>query len=304
MTGPLSRRELLAAATALWSAGAISAASPQKIDTHIHLYDPTRPQGVPWPPKTDTLLYKPILPKAYQAMVGPLGITGAIVIEASPLLEDNQWVLDLAKENPVIVGHVGRLEPGTAEFRANVARLVKNPLFRGIRLNANAIGAGVAQPRFVDDIRRLAGAGLMLDAIGDATMLPALIQLTGSIPNLRVALDHMPAEPPGWRKSREALLELAKCPRVYCKVSGVMQKVDGKVPSETGFYQASLDELWTAFGNGRVMYGSNWPVSDRISDYQTLFHVVQRYVDARPAGDAQKFFRDNSQACYQWVDRG
>jgi hypothetical protein len=28
------------------------------------------------------------------------------VVEASPWLEDNQWVLDLAKENRVIVGFV------------------------------------------------------------------------------------------------------------------------------------------------------------------------------------------------------
>jgi hypothetical protein len=26
------------------------------IDTHIHVYDPTRPQGVPWPPKNIEVL--------------------------------------------------------------------------------------------------------------------------------------------------------------------------------------------------------------------------------------------------------
>jgi predicted TIM-barrel fold metal-dependent hydrolase len=84
------------------------------IDTHIHLYDPTRPQGVPWPAKTDALLYKPMLPETFAAMVRPLGITGAIVVEASAWVEDNQWVLDLAKEHRVIVGLVGHLEPGAS----------------------------------------------------------------------------------------------------------------------------------------------------------------------------------------------
>jgi L-fuconolactonase len=27
------------------------------IDTHIHLFDPRRPQGIPWPKKDDELLY-------------------------------------------------------------------------------------------------------------------------------------------------------------------------------------------------------------------------------------------------------
>ncbi len=31
------------------------------IDAHTHFYDPTRPQGVPWPNKSDALLYCPVL---------------------------------------------------------------------------------------------------------------------------------------------------------------------------------------------------------------------------------------------------
>ncbi len=32
------------------------------IDTHIHLFDPRRPEGVPWPDKKETALYRPALP--------------------------------------------------------------------------------------------------------------------------------------------------------------------------------------------------------------------------------------------------
>src|ERR1035438_9510447 len=55
------------------------------IDAHIHLFDPMRPGGVPWPEKTDTALYKPTLPARYVAETADLGIVGAIAIEASPL---------------------------------------------------------------------------------------------------------------------------------------------------------------------------------------------------------------------------
>src|SRR4051794_5762163 len=72
------------------------------IDTHIHLYDPSRPQGVPWPPKDNKLLYRTTLPADFQAAMRGLGVTGVVVVEASVLLEDNQWILDLAKDNPII----------------------------------------------------------------------------------------------------------------------------------------------------------------------------------------------------------
>ena len=52
------------------------------------------------------------------------------------------------------------------------------------------------------------------------------------------------------------------------------------------------------------MYGSNWPVSDKLSSYETVFTVVQRYVDEKAGIDADKFFRINSRTCYRWVDRG
>src|SRR5438552_3423504 len=70
------------------------------IDTHTHFYDPARPQGVPWPTKSDTLLYRTVLPHHFQALTQRLGVTGTVVVEASPWLEDNQWILDLAKDYP------------------------------------------------------------------------------------------------------------------------------------------------------------------------------------------------------------
>jgi predicted TIM-barrel fold metal-dependent hydrolase len=299
----VNRREFLAGGAGLAGAASLAAATPQMIDTHIHLYDPTRPQGVPWPAKTDALLYKPMLPETFAAMVRPLGITGAIVVEASAWVEDNQWVLDLAKEHRVIVGLVGHLEPGADGFAANLARFAKNPLFRGIRLNGNTIGTGMARPAFVEDLKRLADTRLMMDAIGSAAMIPALITLTGKIPQLRIAIDHMPVEPVGWQNSRAALLDLAKSTQVYCKVSGVLKRVDGRTVEDAGAYKATLDELWDAFGPDRVMYGSNWPVSDKVASYETVLQVVRRYVDSRPGGDADKFFRTNSKACYRWRDR-
>ena len=127
----MNRRGFLSGGAALLGASTLPAAVPQAVDTHIHLYDPTRPQGVPWPAKTDALLYRPTLPQRFKAVAGPLGVTRAVVIEASAWVEDNQWILDLAKENPLIVALVGHLEPASENFAANLARFAKDPLFRG-----------------------------------------------------------------------------------------------------------------------------------------------------------------------------
>jgi L-fuconolactonase len=282
----IHRRGFLANAVA-----AFAAPTQPVIDTHVHFYDPERPQGVPWPAKGETLLYKPVLPKSYQALVGTLGVKGAVVVEASPWREDNQWVLDLAKDNPVIVALVGHLEPGAASFRPDLQRFGRNPLFRGIRVGGRKF--------VVDDMRALADADLSLDAIGNAAIVPPLLALADRVPDLRIVINHMPVEPSGWQATGE-LRELAGRPQVYSKVSGVLKP---GVPAALAAYRPALDELWTLFGPDRVVYGSNWPVSDKVAPYGTVLKIMQEYLATRNAADARKFFWDNSKACYKWVAR-
>lgn len=135
-------------------------ASVPIIDTHIHLFDTKRPQGVPWPPKDNPILFKTALPERYAGIVESPGVAGAIEIdEASPWLEDNQWALDIAANNRIIVGTVGNLEPGKPEFRQQLKRFSKNPLFRGIRdgnLWGRNLRAGLDEPAFIGNLKVLA----------------------------------------------------------------------------------------------------------------------------------------------------
>src|ERR1700704_2471105 len=92
------------------------------IETHIHLYQVTRPGGVPYPPPENTTLYRDILPPEYKRLAHDNGIVAATVIEASPLVEDNQWVLDLVRGDPFFRSFAGQLEVGSADFLSNPDR--------------------------------------------------------------------------------------------------------------------------------------------------------------------------------------
>ncbi len=280
-----------------------AAAAMPIVDTHIHFYDPRKPGGIPWPPSTDKVLYHPVLPPLFTSTTSPVGVTGAVVIEASPKLEDNQWVLDLVKDNPAIVAYVANLEAGLPEFRTNLARFRKNPLVRGIRIFDEKFVGGVSKPAFMDDLKRLADADLSLDAIGEADTkwLAPLLTVATKIPTLRIVINHMPEEPPAWKA--EQIRELAAHPRVCCKVSGVLKEVGGKVPTDLGSYRAALDQLWEMFGPDRVMYGSNWPKSDHMAPYATVLSVVKQYVEPKGSAPTAKFFSQNAKAFYKWTDK-
>jgi L-fuconolactonase len=280
------------------------------IDTHIHLFDTTRPQGVPWPDKNDAVLYKPALPARYRRVTEGLGIAGAIEIECSPWLEDNQWVLDLARDEPFIVGLVGHLTPGDPDYGKHLERFAKNPLFRGIRIVQDQLRKGLDIPRFVDDLKLLAKKDLELDVNGDPKLLAAVLRLADRIPDLRIVINHeanvtidgKEAEP-SWRAGISAA---ARHRNVYCKVSALAEgtrKRDGGAPRDLQFYKPVLDVLWEAFGEDRLLYGSNWPVSRHYANYATLFRIVDEFFRAKGPKAVEKFFWGNSQTAYKWTKR-
>jgi L-fuconolactonase len=289
--------------TFLGAAAACLADTPVPIiDSHIHLFDPTRKQGVPWPTKDDAVLYKPALPDRYRRIAQPLGIVGAIEVECSPWLEDNQWVLDVAAKDSIIVGTVGDLEPGKPDFRRQLERFHKNPLFRGIRygnLWGRDLGEEIKKPEFVAGLKALADAGLVLDTANpNREALETVVRVTDKVPGLRVVLDHLPQ-----LKPLPDLRELAKRPQVYVKVSEVLRRENGRVPEDLGFYRDTLDTMWGTFGEDRVLYGSDWPNSDLWAPFNVQLSVVREYVRGKGRAAEERYFWKNSVAAYRWVKR-
>ena len=280
------------------------------IDTHIHLYDPFRQQGVPWPSRENKILYQTSLPDQYLPIARPLGIVGAIEIECSSWLEDNQWVLDVAAKNDIMVGTVGHLVPGTPDFRTNLNRFSKNPLFRGIRYGLGGqAGLEFDRPEFVADLKALADAGLVLDTANPSlSLLADVVRVSDMLPHLRVVIDHLPQmvppTEPAERASYDAIMKkFRNRPQIYVKVSEVLRRINGSIPTNLEFYRPRLDEILDVFGIDRVLYGSDWPNANQWLPVPAGFKIVQEYFMGRGRQSAEKFFWRNSVKCYKWVSR-
>ena len=272
------------------------------IDTHTHFYDPTRPEGVPWPNPNDEVLYRRVMPEDYKALAVPEGVTGTVVVEASKWLEDNQWILDLAAEEPFIVGFVGHLEP-TADFEDNLNRFSENPLFRGIRLGSGHLRT-IGDPTFLGSIEKLAAKELALDLLINPEALSILPTLVEHTPEMQIVINHIAgariSEVPPDAAWVSAIREVARYPNIYCKVSGLAEHT-GQIPAptESVYYTPTIDVLWDAFGEDRLIYGSNWPVSERFAPYGVVQQIVNNYFSAKGTAVKAKFFWQNAKAAYQ-----
>lgn len=289
-----------------------SAAAPASIpiiDTHIHLFDPTRPQGAPYsgPPGVPV---EPSLPPRYRKLAMPLGVVGAIKVEASPWVEDNLWVLEVAEHDTIIVGVIGNLEPDKPEYGEMLSRYHKNRLFRGIRYG-NLWGRDITKQAdnsaFIDGLRLLAQADLVLDTANPRVdLLQAIVRITDKVPDLRVVLDHLPSldpTPVNQQAYDDALGELQKRPRVFVKLSAVIHRVNGQVVTDLSPYRDRLNHLVTVFGEDRIVFGSDWPNSDGVAPIDKVVGVVREFFQTQPLRVAEKYFWKNSLAAYKWIKR-
>jgi L-fuconolactonase len=279
--------------------------APGIIDTHTHFYDPSRPQGVPWPPPAEKWLYRTVLPPDFRKLADPLGIRGTVVVEASPWVEDNQWVLDLAQENPFILGVVGNLDPLAPDFAANLTRFAKNPKFRGIRVSGKQFIERGKDAAYVDSIHRLADAGLSLDLNGPPEYLALVPALVKAVPEVRIIIDHVGSagDPQSLTQTwRDGIRAAGSHDTVFCKVSALAEQAKcehGKAPLDTEDYRPILDAVWAAFGEKRVVFGSNWPVADRGTSLANVVKIVRGYFAEKGASASARYFSENAKSAYR-----
>ena len=170
--------------------------------------------------------------RAIGALAGPLGVVGAIKVEASPWIEDNLWVLQVAQQDPIIVGVIGNLEPEKPEFAEYLgatqeSALPRHPLREpvGPRLHGAGRNAGVHRRAEAPGRRR------SRDGHGQSplSLLQAIVRVTDKVPTLRVVLDHLPRSHPETAADRAALdavlRELGARPQMYVKLSAIIHSV-------------------------------------------------------------------------------
>ena len=300
------------------------AAAPVIIDTHTHFYDPFRPvpagrkDPISWPaPKSN--LYRAVMPPIWLALASPLGMKGTVVVEASSWLEDNYWILNLAEKYKYLVGFIGNLSGTTIvkgaevsvwddmkRYKKELKKLSKNPVFRGIRVGGRSVSGDLKEGKY-PHFKLLADAGLVLDVLN----VPAsdIVSLAKALPSLIIVVDHMlvirgTASPSAqWHSDIQAIAEPKN---VVMKVSGLVEGFDSK---ETDVIRAlemsrgALDHVFKYFGPERLIFGTNWPVSEPKGEMDVVTGIIRKYFESKGEKILADVFSGNAKKYYKYPDR-
>jgi L-fuconolactonase len=279
------------------------------VDAHVHLYDPGVirygwMQGKP-------VLDRPRLITQLDAARGPVEIAALVWVEvgADPgqYLQEASFVDGLARAEARIRAMVAHapLERGAA-VTPDLEKLAAHDRTRGIRrlLQDEPDDAFCLRPGFVEGVRLLARHGLSFDLCVYHRQLAGAVELARRCPEVRFVLDH--AGKPGIRAGlaepwRTHVAELAALPNVWCKLSGLITEADHAKWSREQL-RPYIDHVIESFGFARVMFGSDWPVSEQTHRYAEWVEIVDQALAGVAEDERRKLFRDNAIAFYRLDD--
>ncbi len=270
------------------------------IDAHQHFwkYNPVRDS---WIDETMGVLKKDFLPKDLVPILKRNNIDGCIAVQADQSEEETQFLLDLAKDNPIIKGVVGWVNLMNENVESRLAHFSKDSKFKGVRHILQAETEDfVLNPDFQNGISKLEKFNLTYDILVFPNQINNIITLVKKSPNQVFILDHIgkPYIKSGKIKYwREAILELASYPNVYCKISGMVTEANLKTWNTKDF-KLYLDVVFESFGIDRLLFASDWPVCLLATEYEEVLKVCMDYITSLSKNEQNKIMGLNAILVY------
>ncbi len=251
---------------------------------------------------------KTSLPSMYSAQARPAGIIGAVVVEASAWIDDNLWYLETCRTDPMMLGVSGNLNPEMPDFGRYVTHFQKDPLFRAIRSSrfySSENGKVTLKADQVANLKLLAEADLALDTANPSMdLMQANVLLADAIPDLRIIMDHLPSfDPtPQNQQAYEAVVkEMANRPNIFVKLTEVYHPrlTDNVIVKDYEPLRARLEYLYAAFGEERVLFGTDYPNSYGVATIAEEVELMKRFFSTKSREAAEKYFWKNATRIYK-----
>jgi L-fuconolactonase len=271
-----------------------------RIDSHQHFWN-YQAAEYPWIGQ-GTPLQRDWLPADLQREAAKAGLDGSIAVQARQTVEESRWLLSLAEQSPFVKGVVGWVDLQAERVEDDLAVLAAHRKFVGVRHVVQAeLSDFLLKPEFIRGLGKLQQFHLAYDLLLFPKHLPSAAQVVAQLPEQRFVLDHI-AKPTiragliqPWK---DDLRELSRHPNVFCKISGLVTeaRMPGWKPDD---FRPYLDAVMEAFGEDRVMFGSDWPVCLLSGTYDQTFGLAADYFAQFTPEAREKFFGGNAARFYR-----
>ncbi|WFA87328.1 amidohydrolase family protein [Paenibacillus amylolyticus] len=273
-----------------------------KLDAHQHFWEYNAAE-YGWIGEEMKAIRQSFLPEDLEPLLVQSGLDGCIAVQARQSLTETEWLLQLTDQHECIKGVVGWVDLCSDEVRNQLELFASNPYLKGVRhvIQDEPDLKYVLREDFQRGISLLKEYDLAYDLLVSKEQLPYAVELVKAFPEQRFVLDHL-AKPDiksgilsPWK---EALESLAAQPNAYCKLSGMVTEADWANWTPKDF-TAYLNIAIEAFGAERLMFGSDWPVSNVSAPYSEVFGLIISHINGLPILDQQMILGGTCATFYQ-----
>ncbi|MFF7887267.1 amidohydrolase family protein [Streptomyces sp. NPDC007896] len=277
-----------------------------RVDAHHHVWDlAVRDQdwitGPELQPLRRDFCVADLAPQARAA-----GVDRTVLVQTITVPEETPEFLALAAESELIGGVVGWTDltrPDVADELARLRELPGGHHLKGIRHQVQ----GERDPEWLlradvrDGLAAVAEAGLVYDLVVLPHQLPACVRAAADHPELTFVLDHL-GKPPiatgALQPWATAVRDLAALPNTVCKLSGMVTEVD-LAKWTVDELRPYADTVLDAFGAGRLMFGSDWPVCTLAASYGQVVDVAEELTGGLGAEERAEIFGGTATRVYR-----
>ena len=292
---------------------AVNGLPDNSIDSHVHFWDPSRPDWYPYlAPNFDLSSIGVSHGRDVRSVYGldehlantlPAGVRTTVHINATgapeAFLPEMERISTIAESTPALGAIQGKIDL-TASPREIVALLDEYqtfPLFRGVRL-LRVPDFSVAEVRAVLDW--LVERQRTLDLGVHPHEMAGAVEVLQHYPDLDVVVEHAgwprPADLDDDRQWRDGMAALAALgPQVRCKISGLSMALNSVDPDRLRPWIIRPLEL---FGSDRCMFGSNFPVDQGVAGYTDILEAHLAVLNGAGPGVVEDVFVNTAARFY------
>jgi L-fuconolactonase len=246
------------------------------IDAHVHVWR-LGENGCVWPTAADGPIHRDFALDDWSAASGDKA--RAILVQSQESDADTDWLIGIAAGDERVAGIVGWADLEAQDASRRVRALAAMPKLVGLRPMVQHREADwYDRPDLARGLSTMVDTGLRLDALVRVQHLPSLARLADAYP-LQIVIDHGAkpaiAAPDGYPLWYDAIAPLADREKVVVKLSGLLTECAGAPADRIAPFADALIRL---FGADRVLWGSDWPVLNGVSDYGRWFEQARALV--------------------------
>lgn len=251
------------------------------IDGHCHLWAPGRGFDIK-PVREHVGFQRDFLIPQLAPLCKRCGIDHIVVTQSAPQVEETQFLLETCREAPLVAGVTGWVDLAAPDIDDALDQLHSEPKFIGIRAQLRRMPDAefIALPQVRRGLAAVARRGLSIVLLAEERHHPHCLAVLEEEPSLEAVLNHggMPdlvgGDMASWRRNMAA----------YARRTSAAVQLSGFVTLGGQHWTLATIEfvvghLLDLFGADRLMFTSDWPMTDLYASYDAWFELIGNVLD-------------------------